>query len=46
MMMFLKVCRMVRKSHWHENHLFRRELIGHVIEEVVNRGISTKCICV
>lgn len=46
MKMFLKICHIVKDKCWHENREFRRELIGHVIDEVVNKEIKTKCACI
>ena len=44
--MFLKICKQVKETAYHENRLFRRELIGHVVDECVNRGIHFKCACI
>ena len=42
MKMFVKIAQLVKNSHYNENNSFRRELIGHVLETCVERGISTK----
>jgi hypothetical protein len=46
MKMFIKIAKIVKTKCYHENHLFRRELVGHVIDEVVNKEIKTKCSCI
>ncbi len=46
MKMFIKIAKMVKNSHYHENPVFRRELIGHVLDECVSRDIHSKCECI
>lgn len=46
MKMFLKIVKIVKDKCWHENREFRRELIGHVIDDCVRNNIKTKCTCV
>lgn len=46
MKMFVKICKIVRNSHQTWSKSDKLELVGHVIEEVVNRNIKTKCTCV